>query len=289
MYVCKKYLRMKLIIDCGSTKADWVIINDNKNVISFQTEGFNPNYTDKNYISSIILNNTLYKPYIQEIADIFFYGSGCGKEENCSMIENILSSIFVNAKINVTHDMLAACHAILGNRKGIACILGTGSNSCFYDGKEIKGKSISLGYVLGDEGSANHIGKKIIHDYFYKIMPEDLVLEFEKEYNINISDFINNIYHKNQVSKYLAEFSKFAYANKNHSYIKNLCSECFDEFIEYFVLKFKPTAGTEIGFVGSIAYYFQDILSMRLKNKGLKISKIVKNPIEGLIDYYSQN
>ena len=279
---------MKLIIDCGSTKADWVIINDKNIVVSFQTEGFNPNYTDKKYISSIILDNIIYHPYIHEITDVFFYGSGCGKEDNCALIKDILSSVFVNAEISVTHDMLAACHALLGNRNGIACILGTGSNSCLYDGKEIIGKSISLGYVLGDEGSANHIGKKLIHDYFYKIMPDDLMVEFESEYDINISDFIENIYHKNQVSRYLAEFTKFAYANKEHDYIKSLCSLCFDEFIEYFILKFKPSLNTEIGFVGSIAYYFQDILSERLEDKGLKISKIVKNPIEGLIDYYSQ-
>lgn len=280
---------MKLIIDCGSTKADWVIINDKNIVISFQTEGFNPNYTDRKYISSIILNEVRYNTYTQGITNIFFYGSGCGKEENCSMIEDILKSVFVNADINVTHDMLAACHAALGDKKGIACILGTGSNSCLYDGKEISEKSVSLGYILGDEGSANHIGRKIVHDYFYKMMPEDLLLKFEKEYNINISDFIENIYHNNQVSKYLAEFSKFAYANKEHYYIKNLCSKCFNEFIEYFILKFKPTINTEIGFVGSIAYYFQDILSDCIESKGFKISKIVKNPIEGLIYYHSQN
>ena len=279
---------MKLIIDCGSTKADWVIINDKNIMISFQTEGFNPNYTDKKYISSIILGNVTYNPYIQEITDVFFYGSGCGKEENCALIKDILSSVFINAEIKVTHDMLAACHALLGDRNGIACILGTGSNSCFYDGKEITEKSISLGYVVGDEGSANHIGKALIRDYFYQKIPDDLSVKLEKEYDINISDFIENIYHKNQVSRYLAEFSKFAYANKEHDYIKNLCSQSFDEFIEYFILNFKTSLNTEIGFVGSIAYYFQDILSERLENKGLKISKIVKNPIEGLIDYYSQ-
>ena len=279
---------MKLIIDCGSTKADWVIINDKNIVVSFQTEGFNPNYTDEKYISSIILDNTIYNPHTRDITEVYFYGSGCGKEDNCALIKDVLSSVFVNAEINVTHDMLAACHALLGDRNGIACILGTGSNSCLYDGKEIIGKSISLGYVLGDEGSANHIGKKIIHDYFYKIMPDDLMVKFKSEHDINISDFIENIYHKNQVSRYLAEFAKFAYANKEHDYIKSLCSLCFDEFIEYFILKFKPSVNTEIGFVGSIAYYFQDILSERLEDKGLKISKIVKNPIEGLIDYYSQ-
>ena len=145
-----------------------------------------------------------------------------------------------------------------------------------------------MGYVVGDEGSANHIGKALIRDYFYQKMPADLSEKMEKEYDIIISDFIENVYHKNQVSKYLAEFSKFAYANKEHDYIKNLCSKCFSEFIEYFILNFKTSLNTEIGFVGSIAYYFQDILSECLEDKGLKISKIVKNPIEGLIGYYSQ-
>ena len=280
---------MKLIIDCGSTKADWVIINDKEKVVSFQTEGFNTNYTDKEYISNIIMMESSYKPYIQEITEIFFYGSGCGNNTNCSVIKSILSSVFINSKVSVTNDMLAACHAILGNKKGIACILGTGSNSCYYDGFEITDKSVSLGYVLGDEGSANHIGKNIVHDYFYKKMPIELSVKLEKEYDLNISEFIENVYHKNQVSKYLARFSKFAFENKEHDYIKNLCSKCLNEFLEYYVLRFKPTTETEIGFVGSIAYFFQDILAECLESHGLKISKTVKSPIEGLIEYYSQN
>jgi N-acetylglucosamine kinase-like BadF-type ATPase len=280
---------MKLIIDCGSTKADWVIINDKEKVISFQTEGFNPNYTSKEYIYNIITKESSYKPYIQEITEVFFYGSGCGNNTNCAMIESLLSSVFNNSKIKVTNDMLAACHAVLGNRKGIACILGTGSNSCYYDGFEITNKSVSLGYILGDEGSANHIGKNIVHDYFYKKMPIELSIKLEKEYDLNISEFVENVYHKNQVSKYLATFSKFAFENKNHDYIKNLCFKSLNEFLEYHVLRFQPAKETEIGFVGSIAYFFQDILTQCFESHGLKISKIVKSPIEGLIKYYSRN
>lgn len=284
----KKISTMKLIIDCGSTKADWVVLNGNNIEISFQTEGFNPNYTDKKHISSIILNEVSYKSYIQDITEILFYGSGCGKEDNCSLVKGILKSVFLNSEVSVSHDMLAACHALLGHKKGIACILGTGSNSCFYDGKEIVDKAVSLGYILGDEGSANHIGKTLVHDYFYKMMPDDLSDKFEAEYNMNISEFIENVYHKSQVSKYLATFSKFAFENKKHTYVKELCSKCFDDFVRYFILKYNIAENSEIGFVGSIAYYFEDILSQCLGNHSLKISKIVKNPIEGLIDYYSQ-
>lgn len=280
---------MKLIIDCGSTKADWVILNGNDIVLSFNTEGFNPNYTDKNTISSIVLSNTLYKPYIQDITDIYFYGTGCGNQDNCSLIENVFKSIFLNANIIVTHDLMAACHALFGDKEGIACILGTGSHSCRYDGNEIIDKAVSLGYIIGDEGSGNHIGKQLLRDYFYKKMPAELSEMFEKEYDINITSVIDNIYHKTQASRYLASLSRFAYENKKHDYIKVICSKCFDEFIEYFILKYETPKDLEIGFVGSIAYYFQDILNERLENQGLKSSKIIKNPIEGLIEYHSHH
>lgn len=280
---------MKLIIDCGSTKADWVILNGNNIVLSFNTEGFNPNYTDKDTISSIVLNNTSYQTYIQDITDIYFYGTGCGNQENCNIIKDIFQPVFFNAKISVTHDLMAACHALFGDKNGIACILGTGSHSCHYDGEKIVNKAVSLGYIIGDEGSGNHIGKQLLRDYFYNKMPTELSQKFEKEYDTNIASVIDNIYHKTQTSRYLASFSKFAYEYKEHDYIKAICSQCLDEFIEYFILRYETSKDMKIGFVGSIAYYFQDILNERLENQGLKISKIVKNPIEGLIEYHSRH
>ncbi len=280
---------MKLIIDCGSTKADWVVLNREEVVLKFQTEGFNPNYTDKNTILSIILDNTSYKTYIQEITKIYFYGTGCGNQNNCSLIENVFKSIFLNANIIVTHDLMAACHTLFGDKEGIACILGTGSHSCRYDGNEIIDKAVSLGYIIGDEGSGNHIGKQLLRDYFYKKMPDVLSEKFENEYNINIISVIDNIYHKNQVSKYLASLSRFAYENKEHDYMKAICSKCFDEFIEYFILKYETSKDLEIGFVGSIAYYFQDLLCERLENHKLRLGKIIKSPIEGLIEYHSHH
>lgn len=278
---------MKLIIDCGSTKADWVILNGGNIVISFQTEGFNPNYTDTNKILSITLNELSYKTYIQDITEVHFYGSGCGNEKNCNMIKEIFSLIFINSKISVTHDMMAACHAVFGNKKGIVCILGTGSNSCFYDGKEIIEKATSLGYILGDEGSGSYIGKTLLRDFFYNKMPDDLSLKFENKYKITLNSLIDNIYHLNSGSKYLADFSIFAFENMEHKYIRNSLAKCFDEFIDNFILKYSGFENYEIGFVGSIAYYFQDILGECLASRGLKLGKILKNPIDGLISFHS--
>lgn len=279
---------MKLIIDCGSTKADWLVLNEKEIAVRFQTEGFNPNYTDKKYISSVIINETSYKTYIQDITEVFFYGTGCGNQQNRDLIFEILKSVFVNAGIYVTHDIMAACHALFGEKSGVACILGTGSNSCYYNGKDIIENAVSLGYILGDEGSGSHIGKQLLRDYFYKQMPEELSYRFENEYDIKIMSTIDKIYHNNQVSKHLASFSRFAFDNINHDYIKGICSKSFDEFVKYFILKYKSREITEIGFVGSIAYYFQDILKERIENHGLKMGTIIKSPIDGLVEYYSR-
>lgn len=282
-----KNKNMRLIIDCGSTKADWVLLDNSKVLKRFKTEGFNPNYISEDSILNIINNESSYKEHIRSISEIFFYGSGCGNSNNCNKIESILKSIFINAKIYVTHDMMAACHAILGTKKGIACILGTGSNSCYYDGISITEHAVSLGYILGDEGSGSYIGKQILRDYFYNNMPNDLSQRFKEEYNISVTETINNIYHESQVSKYLASFAKFAYLNKEHEYINDLCSRCFDEFIDNFILRYEYAKENEIGFVGSIAYYFQDIIKQRLENKNLKLGKVVKEPIDGLIGFHA--
>ncbi len=279
---------MKLIVDCGSTKADWVIV-DGVNILKrFKTDGFNPNYTDKDTIRKIVLNESSYKEYAETITEIYFYGSGCGNIDNCIKIKEILDSIFFNSKIEVTHDMMAACRSLFGKNKGIACILGTGSNSCNYDGEIITEQAVSLGYILGDEGSGSYIGKRLLRDYSYKIMPEDLCLKFENEYDVRLETVIRNTYHSTQVSKYFASYAKFAYDNIDNKYIYDLCSRCFDEFIDISVARYENVGKREIGFVGSIAFYFQDIIKERLERRGLKSGEIVKEPIDGLVEFHSK-
>lgn len=277
---------MKIIIDCGSTKADWALIKSADDISLFSTSGFNPNYTERTVIHDIISKQTLIDINHSEKYEIIFYGSGCAIQSNIDLVNEIISSVFVNSEVTVTDDMLAACHATLQDREGVACILGTGSNSCYYDGENIIESATSLGFILGDEGSASYIGKRLIHDYFYKTMPSDLSEKLKNEYDINISKIIDNVYHKNEVSKFLATYSRFAFDNKEDKYIRNLCSACFNEYIKYFILRYKEKSGLNIGFVGSIAYYFQDILKECLDIHGLKLGEIVKKPIDNLIKYH---
>ena len=274
---------MILICDCGSTKADWVLLDGNDVVKRFITNGFNPNFTDNMTINTIVeeVKNTIDNP---EVGNIRFYGSGCGNDTNQLKIKLVLNRYFPKSKADVYPDTLAACHALFGNKPGIACILGTGSNACSYDGEKITQSVVSLGFMLGDEGSGCHIGKRIVHDYFYKIMPEELRTKFDAKYHLDRETLIKNVYHGDAPSRYLAEFAKFANENIDNQYIKDLIGDCFEEFVN--VGTWRAASVQEFAFVGSVAFSFQSILLQVLENHHLKCSKILKNPMDGLIEYY---
>lgn len=280
---------MTLICDCGSTKAEWVVL-DSENVIKrFITNGFNPNFTDNLAIKNIIgeakdiVDN-------QEIGRILFYGSGCGTEANKIKVAMVLAIVFKIKDIEVYPDSLGACHALFGGNPGVACILGTGSNACVYDGEKITQSVVSLGFMLGDEGSGCHIGKRIVHDYFYKIMPENLRVKFDDKYHLDRETLLKNVYHGDTPSRYLAEFARFANENIDNQYVKNVVTECFEEFVEYVNDNEIPRCARNDmwGFVGSIAFAFHDILLQVLKNHNITCSKILKNPMDGLIEYYAR-
>lgn len=277
---------MKLIIDCGSTKAEWVLIEGSKEVDRTITSGFNPNYTSENDISSITLNNITYNTYNKNITDIFFYGSGCANEKNSTIIGNIFRNIFPNSKINIFCDMMAACHALYHRKDGIAAILGTGSNSCLYRNGEIIKRTISLGYILGDEGSGSHLGKQLLKDYFYEKMPPTLREEFYEKYKLNRQEMINNIYKESQVSMYIASFVPFAHENIDNEYIIELCRKSFNDFIENHIIRFLSDESDNIGIIGSIAYYFSKILLQCFDEYGLPKPTIMKSPMKGLIKYH---
>lgn len=282
-----KKIIMQLIVDCGSTKADWVLL-DGKNIVEeVKTNGFNPNYTEKEIISRITLDNNIYKLYNQDIINIEFYGSGCANDNNSNVIKEIFKSAFKKSEIHVHSDMMAVCHALLGHKQGIACILGTGSNACRYDGHKITDSVVSLGYIIGDEGSGSHLGKTLLRDYFYKKMPSDIKDKFENRFKIDINSFIDNAYHKNNVSRYFASFAVFAGENKEHEYIRNLCNKSFDEFIDNYIIQLKPKHKEEISFIGSVAYHLEDIIKERFNYKGLQIGIIKKTPMEGLVRFHS--
>ena len=275
---------MRLIVDAGSTKMEWILLDGNEVKSRFLTKGFNPNYAD---IQTLVLmfNGVSFS---SEIQSIHYYGTGCGSEQNCQLIKEVFQNRFPNAEIHVTHDLMAACHALFGNEKGIACILGTGSNSCVYDGDRIVEKAVSLGYLVGDEGSGMYIGREVVKAYFYGLMPDELQRKFDETYRLELKDFIQTLYHNEQPSKNLASFAKFAGENQLNPFIHDLVKRCFQAFIEVFVLRFEDCKSMKVSFIGSIAYHFQDILKETMSDNGLTLGEVLKTPAEGLIRYYGR-
>lgn len=273
---------MKLIVDGGSTKMEWILLEDEAVMDRFTTEGFNPNYSDRQNL--IDMCNGVSLP--NEIQSVYYYGTGCGNELNCQIIKEIFQNRFPSAEIHVSHDLMAVCHAVLGHEKGIACILGTGSNACVYDGNAITEKAVSLGYIIGDEGSGMHIGREVVRAYFYGFMPEKLRCQFDATYHLELKDFIQHLYHEGQPSKYLASFAKFAGDNKDNPFIHDLVKGCFKAFVEAFVMRFEDCNEMNVSFVGSVAYHFNDILKECLSDYGLTMGEVMQAPAEGLIRYH---
>ena len=301
MLYLQKISDMILICDCGSTKAEWALLDGENVVKRFITNGFNPNFTD-NLTMNNIISEAKDNVDNQDIRNFYFYGSGCGSAANRIRVSMIFSTVFKIKDIGVYPDTMAACHALFGNNPGTACILGTGSNACHYDGKEITQSIGSLGFMIGDEGSGCHIGKRIVHDYFLGLMPDDLRAKFDEKYHLDRDAFLKRVYQGEQPSRYLAEFTKFAAENIDNQYIIDAVGDCFEAFIN---TSFRPERSevekstafersrflnklemTPIGFVGSVAFIFQDILLQHLENHNIKCSKILKNPMDGLIEYY---
>ena len=290
---------MRLIIDAGSTKMEWILMEGDVVKSRFTTEGFNPNYSDRQCLENII--NLVETRFIASpnndcpvsrrdkstsLQTIHYYGTGCGNPQNCQMIKEVFQNRFPDAEIHVTHDLMASCHAVLGHEKGIACILGTGSNACVYDGDEIVDRAVSLGYLVGDEGSGMYIGREVVRSYFYGFMPEDLSQQFEVAYQLELNDFVHHLYHEGQPSKYLASFAEFAGEHKTHPYIHGLVKACFKAFVEAFILRFDDCRSMKIGFVGSVAFHFSDVLEETLSDYDLVMGEVLQAPSAGLVRYY---
>ena len=282
---------MILIVDSGSTKTEWIFLDGERIENRVLTMGFNPNYSDMQTFEDMVVGmvETCHGASLQNgIQSIHYYGTGCGTERNCLLIKEVLQRHWPEAEISVTHDLMAACHAVLGHERGIACILGTGSNACVYDGNGIVERAVSLGYLLGDEGSGMHIGREVARAYYYGFMPDDLRQKFDEAYHLPLEDFIANLYHSKQPSRYLANFAKFAGENQDHPYLRALVKNCFNAFIEAFLLRFEECHSMSIGFVGSVAFHFQGILKESLNDHGLTMGTVLQSPAEGLVRHYGR-
>jgi N-acetylglucosamine kinase-like BadF-type ATPase len=276
---------MILIADSGSSKTDWLLIKDNQTIENIETPGINPFFQKTEEITEMLLS-VFPEEIKKQKAEIHFYGAGCIKGKTDSIIRNALKTVFPLAETEVEDDMLGAARSLLGNQAGIACILGTGSNSCKYDGEKIIDKIPPLGFILGDEGSGAWLGKIFLNNYFKRAIPADLKAITDSELKLEMPKVLSAVYKEEYPSRYLAGFSKFIIKNGNHPYIKKLIRNGFDAFLTNNVEKYSGYKSLPVNFVGSIAFYYADLLRDVAKSKYIKVSKILHKPIEGLIEYH---
>ncbi len=278
---------MIAIVDGGSTKCDWVLINQEGDILlKTETIGFNPNIINVEKIPAELEIHSSLKENQDQIKYIFFYGSGCGLEENKLKVKKALQTFFIHANIVVKEDMTAAAYSAYNGEPAIVCILGTGSNSCYFDGKIVKRELPSLGFLIGDDGSGCALGKILVKNYFMKKLPPDLHQAFTETYNLQIEDLIKNMYHNPRANAYLADFSKFILDRKEHPFLQHLVFEELKNYFEYQVLPYEESKNCEINFIGSIAYYFEDILRAVAAECHLRVGTIVQKPIENLVKYH---
>nr|WP_314498410.1 BadF/BadG/BcrA/BcrD ATPase family protein [uncultured Chryseobacterium sp.] len=278
---------MVAIVDSGSTKSDWVILDEFKNVfLKTETIGFNPNFISRELIVPEIEKNISLTSVKNSITKIYFYGSGCGIQQNCETIKNELGRVFINAAISVREDLAAAAYAAYNGKPAIICIMGTGSNSCFFDGENLKIKLPSLGILMGDEGSGSAIGKQLVRRFFMQKLPQDLHEEFEDSYHLTIDEALKNMYHSTRPNAFLADFNKFVVERKEHPYFIQMVSEEMKNFFEYQVVPYEESKISEINFIGSIAYYYENILRSVALELQLNVGHVVQKPIESLVNYH---
>lgn len=275
---------MIIVADSGSSKTDWMGY-DNGEVVRFNTQGINPYFLNENDISKILAKNETAMQYAEKVKEIYFFGAGCSSPDKHEVVSNGLSTIFTNAFISVDHDLLGSVYATCGSAPGLNCILGTGSNICYFDGEKIHEGHHGLGYVLGDEGSGTFFGKKVLLAYLYDKMPADLASEFKKEFPADREQIITNVYQKPFPNIYLAGFSRFMANHKNHPFIQNILKTGFQEFVDTNIKDYPEFGNVPCHFVGSIAYYYQDVLVETLKSNHITPGKILQKPIDELFNF----
>lgn len=278
---------MLLIADSGSTKTSWRFITPDKQIFQHNTQGFNPYFQNTIQIKDEL--RTVLVPGMEQShrpERIFFYGAGCSSEEKCKVVEEAIRAVFPSADVEIHHDLLGAARATCGREEGIAAILGTGSNSCLYDGNDIVEHIPSLGYILGDEGSGAHLGKALICAYIYKELPEQLAKRFEERFKPDKDQILETVYKKPLPNRYLASFSKFIFQHLGDPFIAQMVARSFNEFFDHHICKYSNYDKIRMNVVGSVGFYYSNILRAVAIERGILIDKILEAPIAGLTLYH---
>lgn len=275
---------MILIADSGSTKTDWRLCSESAAPLPFQTIGLNPFFVSPEEMRQLL--SETFADYFDAVTEIYFYGAGCVPAK-IPMMEDLFRQLFTHATVFVASDLLGAARAVCGREPGIACILGTGSNSCYYDGNDIVGNVSPLGFILGDEGSGAVMGRLLVADYLKHQMPEELRADFAERYDIVPTEVIERVYRQASPNRYLANFARFIAFHTDHPYIQQLVESQFLAFFRRNIMQYPQHKDLAISFIGSVAYYLGDNLAAAATTLGLKIGTVVQSPIEGLCRFHT--
>jgi len=277
---------MIVVADSGSSKTDWVFAGRDGGREVISTAGFNPVLQDDRTVSAHLREPFEGLSLLEKVGRVFFYGSGCWDAKRAGVIIRAIQPYFPNASITVEHDLLGAARATCGEEQGIACILGTGSNSCLYNGHQIVDNVTNLGYLLGDEGSGTHLGRMIVRAYFYREMPEDLARDMLEQFPGGKTDILDNIYGSEKPNVVLASYAAWVGDRIAHPYIQDLVKRSFGQFLDRHVLKYKGHEYLPVHFVGSLSSHFRDQLAECCAERRLHLGKIIPKPIHELVDYH---
>lgn len=278
---------MIIIADGGSTKTNWCLLDDSNKKIYFNTEGYNPYFVDSEYIVNSLRKGLPNDLPFDEIKEVNYYGAGVHNEEKAEIVIKAIQEVFPKAQVEVGHDLLAAARALLGTESGFAAILGTGTNSCIYDGHDITYNIDSCAYILGDEGSGSYIGKKLLTDYIRDLMPQDVRKVFYETYKITPDEIMDTVYTKPLANRFCASFSKFVYDNNvNIEYTRAIVDDAFEAFFKNLVSKYPNYQEYTFNCIGSVGYNFRNVLEEKAIQYGMKVGKILRSPIDDLVQFH---
>jgi len=276
----------KLIADSGSTKTEWCLLKNNKPTL-FTTQGMSPYFVNAEQVEQIMRTEVF--PFLKKnkIDEMHFYGTGCKNPANLKMFKKVFAKLFADAVIEVDNDLSGAAKALCGHEKGIACILGTGSNSCYYNGKRIVKNSPGIGFILGDEGSGAYLGKKVVQHFLYNLFDDDLRARFDAKFVTTDSEILESVYKKPLPNRYLASFASFLAENRGHYMIENIIEDGINDFFYTHIVTYRESSKLPVHFTGGIAYGFKDVVVQLCKNYDMRVANILRSPMEGLIRYHT--
>ena len=279
---------MILVADSGSTKTNWIAINERGEThFKIDTKGLNPAVFSRETLYDRVISKDELREIKDKVKKVFFYGAGCGTQHAVNYLRDIFKDIFVNADINIQEDTIAAVKSLRTDKPGVVCILGTGSNCSYFDGKVTHQKIVSLGYILMDSASGNYFGKQILKDYQYRKMPKEIARKFESQYNLSPDYIKEHLYKKDNPNTYLAEVGRFLIENKNSDYAQQILKDGLRFFVENQILQFEESKHVPIYFVGSIAHFLAEEIKEVLDEYGLELGKIIRHPIISLAEHHA--